>query len=320
MSSIALGTYSIHGLLSSVVQEALAKACRVIDTAPNYRHGQAQKELAQAFKNALDTGKLNSLEEIRVLSKVGFFSEKRGADFHKQGLISSEDAIAGHSLSPAYVRTQVLKTLDELELPIIDTLFLHNPEKRFTLETPEQALQKIQLAFEVLEDFCSQGLIKNYGVATWSGFEEQNALPVFTLSELLKTARTVCTNHHFRAIQLPLSLVKLDAVAAYFGKTGPIYTAVQEGIEIFGSSPLHGGQLPPLVNTALLQRIDPSLMPAKACLLFAKSIPGVHAIFTSPSSLEQLTQSLEVSSMPPLSEDTLQSLVQLLQNQMRAAS
>jgi hypothetical protein len=46
----------------------------------------------------------------------------------------------------------------------------------------------------------------------------------------------------------------------------------------------------------------------------------VHAIFTSPSSLEQLTQSLEVSSMPPLSEDTLQSLVQLLQNQMRAAS
>jgi aryl-alcohol dehydrogenase-like predicted oxidoreductase len=320
MSSITLGTYSIHGSLDSVVQEAFAKGCRIIDTAPNYRHGQAQQELAQAFKNALDTGTLNFLEEIRVFSKVGFFSAQRGADFHKQGLISAEDATAGHSLNLAYVRTQVLKNLEELDLPLIDTLFLHNPEKRFTLETPEKALQQIQLAFEVLEDFCSQGLMKGYGVATWSGFEEQNAPPLFTLSEILKTARKVCTNHHFRAIQLPLSLVKLDAVAAYFKKRGPLYTAIQEGIEVFGSSPLHVGQLPPFVNKALLQRIEPSLTPAQACLLFAKSIPGVNAVFTSPSSLEQLTQSLEVSSMSPLSEDTLQGLVQLLQQRTRVAS
>lgn len=115
---------------------------------------------------------------------MGFFSPQRGQNFYAQGLIRAEDAEAGHSFNPAYIRHQALQKLEELARPFLDLLFLHNPEREFALETLEKARQKIH---EALEEFATQGLIKGYGIATWLAFEEKGT-STFTLSELLEIA------------------------------------------------------------------------------------------------------------------------------------
>jgi len=300
VAEIAFGTYSCHSPLKPLVDMALDRGCRLFDTAPNYRRGVAQTELREALVKA---------PPVRIFSKIGFFSETQALEFFQRGLIDDNEVTLGHSLNPNYIKYQVLENLNALGVSSLDTLFLHNPERCLASKSAQEFFLGLRKAFEVLEDFCDKGAIKRYGIATWSGFE----LSELTIERLASLAQEVTPNHRFRAIQLPLSLVKTKVVSKYLEGQGPLWEASSEGIEVYGSSPLHGGQLPPLINQALCERIDASLTPAQACLLFAKSIPGVQAIFTSPSSVEQVNQSFEISQRKEISEDQIRDLLTLLQ-------
>ena len=263
----------------------------------------AQKELREAIPKTLS---------VQICSKVGFFSKDQAEKLLEAGLIDEADASLGHSFHPAYIKHQVLKNLNTLNLSSLDILFLHNPERCFSAHRDSVALEKVRGAFGVLEEYCKQGFIKNYGIASWAGFEGQKP----GVSKFLSLAREVSSSHRFRAIQLPLSLAKFQAIESYFNGHGPLLEGISEGLEIYGSSPLHGGKLPPLINQSLCDRIDPYLTPAQACLLFAKSIPGVRAIFTSPSSVEQANKSFEISAREAMPPEQIQDLIRLLQKKV----
>ncbi|WP_052545495.1 hypothetical protein [Candidatus Hepatobacter penaei] len=163
-----------------------------------------------------------------------------------------------------------------------------------------------------LEELCAQGILKGYGIAAWSGFEETEGAAKLVPSDILDMMCGVGSGHHFRAIQLPLSLVKIKPISAYFQKRGPIDMALREKVDIFGSSPLHGGLLPPVLKSAFFKQLGALLTAAEACLLFAKSVPGISATFTSPTSVQQRHQRFDVSKLAPLSEEKRRSIVGLL--------
>lgn len=61
------------------------------------------------------------------------------------------------------------------------------------------------------------------------------------MNDLVDTAfRAAGSRHHLRAIQLPVSLVALDAAVEALDGLGPIGTAAAAGLDVFASSPSMG--------------------------------------------------------------------------------
>ncbi|MGW9499034.1 hypothetical protein ACWG5P_32585 [Streptomyces prasinus] len=96
-AQLALGTYRCRTIPEAAVREA-ASGAQWIDTAPNYATGQAQTLLAPV---------LVARPHVRIATKTGFFTAATGADAVNEGVLTEDQALAGHSLAPQYVRWQI---------------------------------------------------------------------------------------------------------------------------------------------------------------------------------------------------------------------
>ncbi|MER6528451.1 hypothetical protein [Streptomyces sp. NPDC001508] len=155
-------------------------------------------------------------------------------------------------------------------------MFVHNPEHAGLCRTElHPALREV---FTVLEEFAAAGRVGGCGVATWSGFQHD----AFSVSELLGLAIEVAGSgeHHLRAVQQPVSLVMAgrSPLPSMAGAPRPGRAA---GLITFGSSPLHGGELPGLVTYGLAEFIRPGASPGTACLLVAASCPSLDVVLLS---------------------------------------
>lgn len=261
------GTYRVPHVADSA--EAIAAAgCDWIDTAPNYANGTAQQQLAAT---------LAAHSKVAVSTKVGFFTRAQATDAVAAGAIDAEAAAFGHSISPSYVRWQLAHSRLELGRDRPDLVFVHNPEHACT-DRAELACALTQ-AFEELESAAVDQRIANYGVATWSGFAES----AFTVPDLVGLASQAAggQNHHFTAIQLPVSLVNIEPIAQALNGRGPLAEATEAGLRTFVSSPLHGGDLPDLIDEELADLIGPDLSPAQAALAVLSGAPGIERVLIS---------------------------------------
>ncbi|MFJ9798034.1 aldo/keto reductase [Streptomyces sp. NPDC101145] len=262
-ASLGLGTYRVPAV-EEVARTACADGSVWIDTAPNY--ADAHQVLARVIA---------AHPQARVATKTGFFTRPEGEAALQAGLLTPDQAGAGHSLDPAFVRWQTERSLTSLGRA--DLVFLHNPERaRPGVVDLPAAMRE---AFTVLEGFAVEGRIGGYGVATWSGFSHH----LFNVPELLGLAEEAAGSgeHHLRAIQQPISLVMARPVALALDGRGPLFQARAAGLITFGSSPLHGGELPHLVTPELAEFISPGASPAAACLVVAASCPSLDVVLLS---------------------------------------
>ncbi|MGW5674624.1 hypothetical protein ACWEV4_05995 [Streptomyces sp. NPDC003860] len=116
-------------------------------------------------------------------------------------------------------------------------------------------------------------------MATWSGFQRD----AFSVPELLGLAIEAAGSggHHLRAVQQPVSLVTARPIALALDGRGPLVLARAAGLITFGSSPLHGGELPGLVTPELAEFIRPGAAPGVVCLLVAASCPSLDVVLLS---------------------------------------
>lgn len=292
---LGLGTYRCLDVGGAAAMAAL-RGADWVDTAPNYEHGLAETSLMPV---------LTTHSGLSLSTKVGFVPRRLRGLAVRAGAIKSVEADSGHCLSPKYVSWQVARSRKNLgRTP--DVVFLHNPDHHCT---PEQLQERLYIAFTALEDACAQRIIHGYGVATWTGFSS-GLLSVPTLLELATKAGG--PQNHLRAIQLPLSLVKLSAIADALDGRGVLAEAAAAELAVFASAPLHGGEVPKLITTELAELIRPGSTPAQAALAVVASTPGVKRVLLSTDRTEHWSQAMATVGQPPVTEAVLRKVVDVL--------
>ncbi|GAB3117720.1 aldo/keto reductase [Streptomyces calidiresistens] len=294
-ADLALGTHRCREVAAAARRAATAPRPWV-DTAPNYLGGRAQRLLAGALAEHPGMG---------VSTKIGILPASTVGEAMSAGVLAPAATAAGHSLAPAYLRWQLARNRAELGRSRLDLVFLHNPERA----GPHRMDEQLEAAFTVLEEAAAAGHITGYGVATWHGFGHG----AFTVERLLELAgRAAGGRHHLRAVQLPISLVSSAPLTAAVEGRGPVHEAAAAGLEVFASSPLHGGELVTLGTPELADIIRPGLSVAAACLLTVASCPGVSTVLLGTGTTAHWAQALAALDSGPLPIEHLRSVLDVL--------
>ncbi|WP_370420117.1 aldo/keto reductase [Streptomyces sp. QH1-20] len=269
-AALALGTYRVRN-----VEEAARTALRAgspwIDTAPNYAEGRALPRLGPVLREHPGA--------TRVATKAGFFTHSQARSAQGLGVLTDQDASAGHSLDPGFVSYQVEGAV--ALLGHVDLAFVHNPERVECGKDRAALHRRLREAFTALEELVMRRRIGGYGVATWSGLREG----AFSVPELVGLARAAAGpgDHHLIALQLPVSLVMDEPITQALNDGGPLVQAKDVGMITFGSAPLHGGELLGGMTPELVDMIRPGLSAGAAAVLAAGSCPALDVVLISAS-------------------------------------
>ncbi|MDH6124486.1 aldo/keto reductase [Kitasatospora sp. GP82] len=292
---LGLGTYRCLDVAEAALMAA-SRGADWVDTAPNYENGRAETSLALV---------LAAYPDLHVSTKVGFVPPGARRIGVRAGALSAEDAEHGHCLAPDYIAWQVARSKRTLGR-VPDLVFLHNPEHGCR---EGEIADRLYSAFLALEEACAQHTISAYGVATWRGFSSG----LFDVPSLLELAtKAGGPNHSLRAIQLPVSLVHLAPLAQSLDGQGPLVDAMDTGLEVLVSAPLHGGEIPGFVTSDLAELIRPGSTPAQAALAVVASAPGVNRVLLSTGNPEHWRQAADAVGQPTLSPDALQRVIDVL--------
>ncbi|MFE2473334.1 MULTISPECIES: aldo-keto reductase family protein [Streptomyces] len=149
-----------------------------------------------------------------------------------------------------------------------------------------------------------------YGIAMWAGLEEE----AFTVGELLALAAGAASgqHHHLVAVQLPVSLVMMTPITQAVDGRGPLPAAANAGLRVMASAPLHGGELPGMVDQELADLIQPGLTPAQACVLAVASCPGVTNVLLAASGAPHWKEAAKAVAQPSLTTAKLREITRVL--------
>ncbi|MFJ7180249.1 aldo/keto reductase [Streptomyces massasporeus] len=294
---LGLGTYRCRDVAGAAAMAVRAGA-DWIDTAPNYAEGQAEQQLALVVPGT---------PGVKVSTKVGFLSAVTCDRAVRAGVITASEAEENYCLTPRFIAWQVSRSQRILGREP-ETVFLHNPEHGSM--SAELKIQRVYEGFGALEQAAQEGRIRAYGVATWSGFSHG----LFDVPQLLELAvKAGGRGHHFRAVQLPLSIVNLAPIAQALDGAGVLVDAAAAGLDVLASAPLHGGTVQEMVTPELAELIRPGSCPATAGLAVVASAPGVGRILLSTDSAQHWAQAVAaVEQHPAMSPDRLRRVVDVL--------
>lgn len=327
-SGIGLGTYlgnyddTDDALYESAIEQALLLGVNVIDTAINYRCQRSERTIGRGLKKLFQSKKIHR-SQIIVATKGGFIpfdgSPPSNMESYirdnwiKTGIVNEEDVVSScHCLTPAYLQNQIDQSLKNLGLDTIDIYYLHNPETQLAKIDEDQFHDRLNKAFECLEENVQKGKIQYYGLATWNAFRESAGRGGgISLEKVMSYAPP-----HFKAIQFPYNMAMLEAMAlagqTLQGKLYPILSvAYHFGISAMISAPLLQKQLLDLPST-LLKRIPGSLSPAQKALQFVLSTPGVASALVGMKSKKHVEENLGVLGESNWDSQTLQQVCDLL--------
>ncbi|MEU5222146.1 aldo/keto reductase [Streptomyces toyocaensis] len=282
--------------MSQSVAAAVDAGVSWVDTAPNYAFGTAETSLRPV---------LDACPHVRVSTKVGFVPDSDWRAVRAAGVLPY-DHDQGHCLAHTYIAWQLARSRARLgRTP--DLVFVHNPEHGRTDRT--DLSRTLTEAFEGLEGAADAGEISGYGVATWAGLSSG----MFTIPGLTELAETVGgPDHHFRAVQFPVSLIHLAVVADALDGRGALAEAREAGLDVFASAPLGGGELLGAMTEELVRIIDSEASPAQAALLVALSAPGVSHVLLSAGTPAHWADARGAAARELLSPDRLRKVVDVL--------
>jgi aryl-alcohol dehydrogenase-like predicted oxidoreductase len=321
ISSIGLGTYLGHWdeatdrSYGEAIERAVGLGCNLIDSAINYRFQRSERAIGAALHRLFERGRARR-DEIIVATKGGYFpfdgepprDPNRWVieNVLKPGLARPEDIVDSHCMSPAYLRDQLARSLENLGLQTIDIYYIHNPETQLEAINRDEFMRRIRAAFEFLEGAAGDGLIQFYGVATWHGFRVRpGSRAHLSLSELAGAAREVGgQDNHFKFIQLPHNLAMPEALTSANQRLGDkelstLEAATELGITVICSASLLQAQLseglPPFVGEALRGLMTD----AQRAIQFVRSSPGVTSALVGMSCSAHVEENLMLVRVPP---------------------
>ena len=332
-SSVGAGSYlgepdeRTDLLYKEGLQEAIRGGVNVIDSAINYRCQRSERSFGKAIREMIEAGEVTR-EELIICTKGGFLpfdntyprdpSQYFSETFIETGLLTPKEIVQGcHAMSPGFLENQLERSLENFGLETLDIYYVHNPETQLAEVNRKEFMERLQATFEILEKKVSEGKIRMYGTATWSGYRTSPENSEYlSLEEVAILAREVGgANHHFRVVQLPLNLGMPEAwVVANqdYGaqKVSFLEAARKLGIVVMASASLLQGQLarpfPPD-----FQRLFPHFKKSSQCSLqFVRSCPGVVTALVGMKTGAHVIENLETAKAEPFSERELTQLFQ----------
>ena len=301
------------------VREAINSGINVIDTASNYRCQRSERAVGHAVVEAIAAGEVRR-DELVICTKGGYVAldgepppsrEAYEAWLHAAlfapGILTQDDLVrGGHSLSPKFLAHQLDQSRSNLGLHTIDLYYLHNPEEQLLALDRAAFRDRMQGAFALLEERALSGEIAGYGCATWTGLrvppEHRQHL---SLADLVTIAREVGgTTHHFRAVQLPVSLAMPEAARLATQKLGrklvPLLEAADAlGLGVVASAPLMQGRLTAGLPPEMHQLFPSCTTDAQRALRFASSLPGVATVLAGMRDQEHVRENLGAWTVAP---------------------
>ncbi len=329
-SSIGLGTYlgdsdeHTDALYSEAIRTALSFGCNVLDTAINYRCQRSERVIGATLESLVSQG-LIGRDEIVICTKGGYlaFDGEVPADPGRYlvetvinaGLAQYDEIIAGcHCLAPSYLDRMLRQSLANLRVETIDVYYLHNPEQQLDEIDRETFQQRMEAAFDWLEQRVRDGAIRYYGVATWNGLRANPAMKQYLSLEMLVSLarRTGGSEHHFRVIQLPYNLAMPEAFAfrnqELGGQPFSVLDAARElGLSVVVSASLLHSRLAQL-PASFEARIPGLSTSAQRSIQFVRSTPGVTTALIGMKQRPHVEENLELGRFPLLDLETIQHL------------
>lgn len=280
------------------MREAITLGINIIDTASNYRCQRSERVVGHAVVDAIAAGDVRR-DELLVCTKGGYVAldgeppatrDAYDAWLHEHlfapGIVAPRDlARGGHSLSRNFIAHQLDQSRRNLGLATIDLYYLHNPEEQLLGLDRAAFRVLVQDAFALLEERALAGEIVGYGCATWLGFRAgPDHRQHLSLADLMSIAREVGgTTHHFRAVQLPVSLAMPEAARLPTQRLGrklvPLLEAADAlGIGVVASAPLMQGRLAAGLPPEMHALFPACTTDAQRALRFASALPGVGTV------------------------------------------
>ena len=330
LSSIGIGTYlgrpgpETDAAYTKAITRAIDLGCNVIDTAANYRSQHSERAIGLALKRVFKSGAA-ARDEIVVATKGGYIAydpdhvrdPKRyeRETFIDTGLVTADEIIDGHCMSPRFLQMQIDQSLHNLGLETIDVYYVHDPESQLESITRNEFRERLRRAFRMLEEAVEQGLIQYYGTATWNCYRNPpGATEYVSLEDVLTLARDVRgLNHHCRFIQLPYNLAMLEAVTSRNQsvsgeRMSTVEAAERQGVCVMCSASLLQARLLGQLPEDLRSQFAGLSTDAQRCLQFVRSTPGVTVALTGMSQLRHVEENLATAKVEPLPPEKFKSL------------
>ena len=256
---IALGTAEVENVrpcteeeLMEVIYTSFERGIRIVDTASNYYAGIAEKCIGRVISSLNRRGRS---QEIIVFTKAGQLTngEIQERDSCGKGIESQY-----WCFEPDYLEMSIKRSQERLGLKQLDCVFLHNPEDGQSDEKTK-VTDVLLDAIPVFEKLCSEGVLKCWGIASWSGFYRKYGDPKsIQLMEIFQYLDREYKEHHFAAIQCPFGMWNREEFNrnSQFGIAGSSgNVSVKEATEVLGldlliNSPFCGGVHLPTRNIA----------------------------------------------------------------------
>ena len=259
---------------ATALRKALVDGINLIDTSANYADGGSEALVGQVLKDLIESGDL-ARDEVVVVSKVGYLQGQNFAlsqERKQQGRPFPELVEYGqgleHCIHPEFLKDQLNRSLERLNLKTLDFYLLHNPE--YYLEwahkygqTLEQArteyYRRIKTAFEYLEEEIGQGRIRYYGISSNTFPAPADQSDFTCLEKIWQIAEIVAPKHHFRLVQLPFNLMEPGAVLVKNQPQGgsTLEFAQQKGLGVLINRPLNAFYNNQLVRLAEVPAFTP---------------------------------------------------------------
>lgn len=317
-SALGLGTYlgdctdAEDAAYVATARAAIGAGVNVLDTAINYRCQRSERSVGRALAEAIASGQVRR-DEIIVCTKGGYVAfdgqppDSRTAydgwlerELFSTGILQRDELVrGGHALTPGFLSRQLDQSCENLGVETIDLYYVHNPEEQLLAVDRPTFTSRLRAAFQLLEERAESGAIVGYGCATWTGFRvAPGHRQHLTLAELVAIARDIAgTTHHFRTVQLPVSLASPEAARLPTQPLGrklvPLLEAADAlGIGVVASAPLMQGRLTSGLPEDVRTLFPGCTTDAQCALRFAASLPGVSVVLAGMRREAHLAENL----------------------------
>ncbi len=231
IGKVGIGTYRMDGIGNQAIalKNAITNGCNLIDTSTNYMDEDSEYLIGDVLTAMVEENEIKR-EEIVIVTKGGYLQGQNLDRFYENP--PAETVMVNdylwHCIHPAFLKDQINRSMERMNIDTIDVYLLHNPEYYLDFahatemnmeEAKTEYYRRIQEAFVFLEKQVMEGVISYYGISSNTLVAKKDTPNHTDLAKIAECATFAAQEawgrrkrSAFRVIQLPLNILEPAAI------------------------------------------------------------------------------------------------------------